>query len=149
MSDILAGKTAFVTGGSRGIGKAMAVALAEAMIAKFHDSEHGGFWQSAAGSTELILRVKDDYDGEAAKLASFLKLDPHPSGLVQFFEQRPRRLAAIQINHHQRDACVLSARSNRAQRAAVGADEEPVAVVVQVVLVVLAARRDQLPTGKA
>lgn len=40
-----------------------AIALAEAMIAKFYDAEHGGFWQSAAGSTELILRVKDDYDG--------------------------------------------------------------------------------------
>lgn len=40
-----------------------AIALAEAMIAKFYDAEHGGFWQSAASSTELILRVKDDYDG--------------------------------------------------------------------------------------
>lgn len=40
-----------------------AIALAEAMIAKFCDPEHGGFWQSAAGSTDLILRVKDDYDG--------------------------------------------------------------------------------------
>jgi len=40
-----------------------AVALADAMIAKFYDEEHGGFWQSAAGSTDLILRVKDDYDG--------------------------------------------------------------------------------------
>ena len=40
-----------------------AIALAEAMIAKFYDAEHGGFWQSAAGSNELILRVKDDYDG--------------------------------------------------------------------------------------
>ena len=40
-----------------------AIALAEAMIAKFYDAENGGFWQSAAGSTDLILRVKDDYDG--------------------------------------------------------------------------------------
>jgi len=40
-----------------------AIALAESMIAKFYDAEHGGFWQSAAGSTDLILRVKDDYDG--------------------------------------------------------------------------------------
>jgi uncharacterized protein len=40
-----------------------AIALAEAMIPKFYDAEHGGFWQSAAGSTDLILRVKDDYDG--------------------------------------------------------------------------------------
>jgi len=40
-----------------------AIALAEAMIAKFYDAKHGGFWQSAAGSSDLILRVKDDYDG--------------------------------------------------------------------------------------
>jgi uncharacterized protein len=40
-----------------------AIALADTMIAKFYDPEHGGFWQSAAGSTDLILRVKDDYDG--------------------------------------------------------------------------------------
>ncbi len=40
-----------------------AIALAEAMVAKFYDAENGGFWQSAAGSTDLILRVKDDYDG--------------------------------------------------------------------------------------
>ena len=40
-----------------------ALALAEAMLAKFYDSEQGGFWQSPAGATDLILRVKDDYDG--------------------------------------------------------------------------------------
>jgi len=40
-----------------------ALALAEAMIAKFYDAENGGFWQSAADAKDLILRVKDDYDG--------------------------------------------------------------------------------------
>jgi hypothetical protein len=40
-----------------------ASALAEAMIAKFYDAENGGFWQSAAVAKDLILRVKDDYDG--------------------------------------------------------------------------------------
>ncbi len=40
-----------------------AIALAEAMIAKFHDPENGGFWQSAADAKDLILRVKDDHDG--------------------------------------------------------------------------------------
>ena len=40
-----------------------AVALAEAMIAKFYDPENGGFWQSTADAKDLILRVKDDYDG--------------------------------------------------------------------------------------
>jgi uncharacterized protein YyaL (SSP411 family) len=40
-----------------------AIGLAEAMIARFYDVEQGGFWQSAAESSDLILRVKDDYDG--------------------------------------------------------------------------------------
>lgn len=40
-----------------------AVALAEAMLGKFYDAENGGFWQSAAEAKELILRIKDDYDG--------------------------------------------------------------------------------------
>ncbi|MBI5384658.1 MAG: thioredoxin domain-containing protein [Verrucomicrobia bacterium] len=40
-----------------------AVALAESMLAKFYDPQDGGFWQSAAGATDLILRVKEDYDG--------------------------------------------------------------------------------------
>ena len=37
--------------------------LAGAMIAKFYDAPNGGFWQSPAGVNDLILRVKDDYDG--------------------------------------------------------------------------------------
>jgi hypothetical protein len=40
-----------------------AIELADAMLAKFFDPENGGFWQSTAGSKDLILRVKDDYDG--------------------------------------------------------------------------------------
>ena len=40
-----------------------AAALADAMLAKFFDAAHGGFYDSAAGPGELILRCKDDYDG--------------------------------------------------------------------------------------
>ena len=40
-----------------------AQALAEGMNTRFYDAEHGGFWQSASGASDLILRVKDDYDG--------------------------------------------------------------------------------------
>ena len=40
-----------------------AIELAEAMLARFCDADNGGFWQSAADSKDLILRVKDDYDG--------------------------------------------------------------------------------------
>jgi uncharacterized protein YyaL (SSP411 family) len=40
-----------------------AVMLAEALVGKFYDPVNGGFWQSGPGATDLILRVKDDYDG--------------------------------------------------------------------------------------
>ena len=40
-----------------------AIELATAMIARFYDAANGGFWQSPAGANDLILRVKDDYDG--------------------------------------------------------------------------------------
>ncbi len=33
------------------------------MLDKFYDAEHGGFWQSPADAPDLILRVKEDYDG--------------------------------------------------------------------------------------
>jgi uncharacterized protein len=42
---------------------AFAAALADAMLAKFYDPAHGGFYDSAASARELILRCKDDYDG--------------------------------------------------------------------------------------
>ncbi len=40
-----------------------AIALAESMVERFHDPKEGGFWQSTSDSKDLILRVKDDYDG--------------------------------------------------------------------------------------
>jgi uncharacterized protein YyaL (SSP411 family) len=40
-----------------------AVSLADAMLAKFFDAEAGGFWQSPPGTQNLILSVKEDYDG--------------------------------------------------------------------------------------
>ncbi|HAO78019.1 MAG TPA: hypothetical protein DCQ92_03385 [Verrucomicrobia subdivision 3 bacterium] len=33
------------------------------MIAKFYDAANGGFWQSTSDTSDLIVRVKDDYDG--------------------------------------------------------------------------------------
>ena len=40
-----------------------AIDLADGMLIRFYDAETGGFWQSAAGASDLILRIKDDYDG--------------------------------------------------------------------------------------
>jgi hypothetical protein len=40
-----------------------AVALAQTMLLKFYDAAEGGFYESAAETKDLILRVKEDYDG--------------------------------------------------------------------------------------
>ncbi|HVU99720.1 MAG TPA: thioredoxin domain-containing protein [Verrucomicrobiae bacterium] len=39
------------------------VLLAESLLAGFYDPQNGGFWQSPSGADDLILRMKDDYDG--------------------------------------------------------------------------------------
>ena len=40
-----------------------AVLLAERAIELFEDREHGGFFSTAEGAENLVLRLKDDYDG--------------------------------------------------------------------------------------
>ena len=40
-----------------------ALALAETMLARFYDKDEGGFWQAPPDAADLILRVKEDYDG--------------------------------------------------------------------------------------
>jgi uncharacterized protein YyaL (SSP411 family) len=39
------------------------VALAETMIQRFYDAKVGAFWQSSPNAKDLILKVKEDYDG--------------------------------------------------------------------------------------
>lgn len=40
-----------------------ALALAESMIERFCDEQHGSFWLTVANAPDLIMRLKDDYDG--------------------------------------------------------------------------------------
>ena len=40
-----------------------AIDLAQSMLARFYDQKDGGFWQSSADASDLILRIKEDYDG--------------------------------------------------------------------------------------
>jgi len=56
-----------------------ALGLAEAMLARFYDAEHGGLWQGPAQAQDLILRVKEVYDsaepsGNAVAIMALLKL---------------------------------------------------------------------------
>jgi uncharacterized protein len=41
----------------------LAITLAESMLTRFFDRESGGFWQSPPGASDLVLQVKEDYDG--------------------------------------------------------------------------------------
>ena len=40
-----------------------AVQLSEALMEHFYDPAGGGFWQSGADTSHLLMRVKEDYDG--------------------------------------------------------------------------------------
>ena len=40
-----------------------ALAVCDSMMQRFYDPEAGGFFQAAEGSKDLILRIKEDYDG--------------------------------------------------------------------------------------
>ncbi len=42
---------------------AFAIELAESMKKRFYDEKEGAFWQSGGSGSDLILRLKDDYDG--------------------------------------------------------------------------------------
>ena len=76
-----------------------AVALAESMLARFYDAEHGGFWQSAAGASDLILRVKEDYDGaepsgNSVAIMALLRLG-RITGRAGFLEPAEKSLRAL------------------------------------------------------
>jgi len=81
------------------------LALAESLIAKFYDSEHGGFWQSAAGADDLILRVKQDYDGaepsgNSVAILALLKLGAM-TGRKEFTEAADKSLRLFSARLHQ------------------------------------------------
>jgi len=76
-----------------------AVTLAESMVANFYDPDNGGFWQSAAGSKDLILRVKEDYDGaepsgNSVAIMSLLRLG-HIAGRKEFSNAAEKSLRSF------------------------------------------------------
>ncbi|MBE7500706.1 MAG: thioredoxin domain-containing protein [Verrucomicrobiales bacterium] len=78
--------------------------LAEAMIARFYDPAHGGFWQAPTDSPDLILQVKEDYDGaepsgNSVAVLGLLKL-ADITGRLEFREpaEQTLRLFAARLN---------------------------------------------------
>jgi uncharacterized protein len=73
-----------------------AIDLAETMLERFYDQEEGGFWQSAASAPDLILRIKEDYDGaepsgNSLAVISLQKL-AHITGRKEFRDASERTL---------------------------------------------------------
>ncbi len=76
---------------------AFALALAESMVARFYDPQAGGFWQSAPGASDLILNLKQDYDGaepsgNSVAILALMKL-AHITGRQDFAQAARRSLA--------------------------------------------------------
>ena len=55
------------------------------MIRQFYDPGHGGFWQTVANPAELILRMKEDYDGAEPAVHPFARALPAGSGHPQAY----------------------------------------------------------------
>jgi uncharacterized protein len=78
---------------------AFAIALAERAVERFEDPESGGFFSTAAGGADLVLRLKDDYDGAEPSGNSGLALAllrlARMTGRDDFREAAERTLAAF------------------------------------------------------
>jgi uncharacterized protein YyaL (SSP411 family) len=77
----------------------LAVALTEKARELFEDRELGGFFSSGAGETDLVMRVKEDYDGaepsgNSVAIANLLRLE-RITGRAEFRESAERALAAF------------------------------------------------------
>lgn len=73
--------------------------LGDSMLSKFYDREHGGFWQSAADAPDLILRLKEDYDGaepsgNSVAVLALLKLG-HITGRQDFHAAAEKTLRSF------------------------------------------------------
>ncbi|MBL0156367.1 MAG: thioredoxin domain-containing protein [Bryobacterales bacterium] len=74
-------------------------ALALAMLEQFEDKQNGGFYSSPVGNTELVLRLKEDYDGaepsgNSLAAQALLRL-AHHTGEEAFREAAADTLAAF------------------------------------------------------
>ncbi len=76
-----------------------AVDLAQRGLARFEDQDTGGFFSTEAGAADVLLRIKDDYDGaepSGNSMATDLLLRlSHITGEQSFAEQAARSLRAF------------------------------------------------------
>ncbi len=85
-------------------------ALAVAMLEQFQDHDNGGFYSSPVGNTELVLRLKEDYDGA------------EPSGNSLAAQ------ALIRLGHHTGESLFLDAAAGTLAAFATRINEQAVTV---------------------
>jgi uncharacterized protein YyaL (SSP411 family) len=73
--------------------------LAGQMLARFEDQDKGGFFSTTAGSSDLLLRLKDDYDGaepsgNSAAMHGLLRL-AQLTGREEYREAAERAIEAL------------------------------------------------------
>jgi uncharacterized protein YyaL (SSP411 family) len=77
----------------------LAIQLTERQMELFEDQEHGAFFSSPDGNTELLIRMKDDYDGaepSGNSIAALNLLRLHRiTGRKDFLESAQRTLQAF------------------------------------------------------
>jgi hypothetical protein len=76
-----------------------AIALTDRMRERFEDPEHGAFFSSSAGEADLVMRVKEDYDGaepsgNSIAVMNLLRL-AQMTGREDFRQSAERALAAF------------------------------------------------------
>ncbi len=85
-------------------------ALAVKMLAQFEDKQNGGFYSSPVGNTELVLRLKEDYDGAEPSgnslAAQALIRMAHHTGEEAFLEAASDTLAAFATRINQQSVTV-------------------------------------------
>ncbi|HEX4749865.1 MAG TPA: thioredoxin domain-containing protein [Bryobacteraceae bacterium] len=77
----------------------VAIDLATRGFSRFEDAEQGGFFSTVAGESDLLLRMKDDYDGAEPSGNSIatdvLRRLAHMTGEVEFQRRAERSLNAF------------------------------------------------------
>ena len=79
-----------------------AAELQERQDALFWDSDHGGYFATEAGSKNILLRMKDDYDGaepsaNSIAIMNLLRLN-HMLGNAQTLEKAQSSLDSFSVN---------------------------------------------------
>jgi hypothetical protein len=87
-----------------------AVELTDTMIARFYDEQDGGFWFTRAGQSDLIARLKDDYDGaepsgNSIAVANLQKIAQF-TGAARYSEMAERTLRSFMLHFRRAPSAV-------------------------------------------